>query len=394
MARPRPEHGVSRVKHVKRVLLLLLAAGQWVVPAAGGGLTPADVTARWAQRLHFWRLTDVAWPLDEAAVYLAPAAADDCHCRNQCLADDRCVAVDYRLTDTGPLCRLASRRGNATGAPADGSAVFTAVRAGLAAFGEHCLSDGECGWDVVAGRCLAGVCACSGERLGDQCVVSDCHQLMASPAGVAPSGEYWVQLAPGETPLALFCDMETDGGGWTVFQRRQNDTEQLDFYRDWQQYRDGFGNVTGQFWLGNELLHRLTARRPQQLRIDLFSFEDEHRFAQYQSVTLAGEDDFYRIQVSTYSGNAGGSFGSCNGKQFSTKDADHDTHSAGSCANMYRGGWWYSACHGSNLNGLYLWGPTELYARGVVFSGWLGYYYSLKHTEMKIRPTDVSTSTM
>jgi len=33
-----------------------------------------------------------------------------------------------------------------------------------------------------------------------------------------------------------------------VFQRRMNGTE--DFYRNWQNYRDGFGNLDGEFWLG------------------------------------------------------------------------------------------------------------------------------------------------
>ena len=365
--------GAGAGRRIRRLPLpLLLAVCLSVSPADGSALTVAEVAARWQQRLHFWQLVDVPWLLPDEAVYLRPDVADDCHCRNLCLADVSCAAADFQLTGTGPLCRLAGRRGNSTAPAAIGTSVFTAVRAGLAAFGEHCLTDLECGWDVVAARCLSGVCSCPAERIGDQCVVPDCYDLRRSPAGVAPSGEYWVQLAPAEPALLLSCDMETDSGGWTVFQRRQNDTEQLDFFRDWQSYRDGFGNVSGQFWLGNELIHRLTTRRPQQLRIDLFSFEDEHRFAQYQSMTLSGEDDFYRIAINTLSGNAGGSFSSCNGQQFTTKDSDHDTYS-GSCALLYFGGWWYTSCHGSNLNGLYLWGDTDLYARGVCFSSWLGY---------------------
>ena len=70
---------------------------------------------------------------------------------------------------------------------------------------------------------------------------------------------------------------------------------------------------------------------------------------------------------------------------FTTRDKDHDTNDGGSCALSYKGAWWYTKCHSSNLNGLYLGGHHELYAKGVTWNAWRGYYYSLKNTEMKIR---------
>lgn len=60
--------------------------------------------------------------------------------------------------------------------------------------------------------------------------------------------------------------METDGGGWTIIQRRK--VGLTSFNRDWKQYRDGFGNIRGDFWLGNENIYRLS-RRPTVLRVEL-----------------------------------------------------------------------------------------------------------------------------
>ena len=74
-----------------------------------------------------------------------------------------------------------------------------------------------------------------------------------------------------------------------------------------------------------------------------------------------------------------------NGRSFSTFDNDNDAY-ATSCAEEFKGGWWYNACHWSNVNGLYLVGPHDSHADGVNWLTWRGYNYSLKFTEMKIRP--------
>jgi len=73
------------------------------------------------------------------------------------------------------------------------------------------------------------------------------------------------------------------------------------------------------------------------------------------------------------------------GHKFSTRDQDNDL-SSGSCAVAYKGAWWYSNCHNSNLNGRYLRGNHSSYADGVEWKTWTRQYYSLRFTEMKIRP--------
>ena len=77
------------------------------------------------------------------------------------------------------------------------------------------------------------------------------------------------------------------------------------------------------------------------------------------------------------------------GAKFSTKDQDNDSSSSSSCAMSYKGAWWYTACHSSNLNGLYAQTGAQnhtSYADHVNWQHWRGYHYSIQFTEMKIRP--------
>jgi hypothetical protein len=88
--------------------------------------------------------------------------------------------------------------------------------------------------------------------------------------------------------------MQTDAGGWTVFQRRQNAS--VDFFRDWQEYKSGFGNLNGNFWLGLEKIHRLTQSDKNFLRVDLTYFTNETAYAEYGTFSVASESDFYKLE--------------------------------------------------------------------------------------------------
>ena len=71
---------------------------------------------------------------------------------------------------------------------------------------------------------------------------------------------------------------------------------------------------------------------------------------------------------------------------FTTKDEDNDKSSTKNCAVTYKGAWWHKDCHNSNLNGLYLPGDNTAFGEGMNWKHWRGQPYSLKKTEMKIRP--------
>ena len=103
----------------------------------------------------------------------------------------------------------------------------------------------------------------------------------------------------------VYCDMRTDGGGWTVFQRRQDGS--VDFYRGWNDYKSGFGQLTAEFWLGNDKIHRLTAARPCSLRVELERWNGVKEYAKYGKFNVSDEQARYRLEVSSYSGTAGDS---------------------------------------------------------------------------------------
>ncbi|XP_048057024.1 tenascin isoform X1 [Megalobrama amblycephala] len=207
---------------------------------------------------------------------------------------------------------------------------------------------------------------------------TDCSQEQQN--GVLESGivELFPQGREGK-PVMVYCDMETDGGGWMVFQRRKDG--KTNFFRSWREYSSGFGALDGEFWLGNELLHNFTKMSPMTLRIDLRA-GGESVYARYSSFSVENAKKHYTIRVSGYSGTAGDSMSYHNGRPFSTRDRDPQPFIT-RCAMSYRGGWWYKNCHEANLNGLY---NTNKNHQGVIWTEWKGKNFSIPFTEMKFRP--------
>ena len=173
--------------------------------------------------------------------------------------------------------------------------------------------------------------------------------------------------------------METDGGGWTVFQRRQDGS--VDFYRYWTDYENGFGNLTGEFWLGLSKIHRLTKEGSNTLRVDLGDFEGNTRYANYSTFSISDGSTEYILTVGGYSGTAGDSLVYHNGMRFTTRDNDNDS-SGGNCAQSYTGAWWYHSCYDSNLNGRYFNTETNN-NEGIKWWRWKS--TTLKSSQMKTR---------
>ncbi|XP_035826638.1 techylectin-5B [Aplysia californica] len=180
--------------------------------------------------------------------------------------------------------------------------------------------------------------------------------------------------------MQVVCDTETDNGGWIVVQRRTS--ADVDFFRGWVDYKNGFGDLSGNFWFGLEKIHQLTKKERYELRVD-FTYKGTNYYAIYKNFLLLGESENYKIKISGYSGNAGDQMIYDNGQAFTTKDRDNDPNNSGNCARIRHGAWWYKQCGHVNFNGAW---ATEKWAKGVCWYRVTGWGSSATFSEMKIRP--------
>lgn len=174
--------------------------------------------------------------------------------------------------------------------------------------------------------------------------------------GQTSSGVYTIYpSAANKSGQRVHCDMETDGGDWTVIQRRgQFGNSMYYFYRNWTEYASGFGDVEKEYWIGNHALHALTSGEdPMSLRVVLNRSGSESVSVDYGWFKIASEEDFFRISVRDFKGADGwNALRKVDGMPFSTFDKTIDVKET-SCGKLYHGAWWYTlSCHGPNLNGV------------------------------------------
>lgn len=194
-----------------------------------------------------------------------------------------------------------------------------------------------------------------------------------------------------DEPFKACCYVDKNTS-WTVIQRRLDGS--VDFYRNWTDYRLGFGQLEGEFWFGNEHIHQLSSQGDYRLRVEMVTWNGQPHWAEYRHFRLSSESDNFRLDVDGFvpGGNAGDSLTSAwdndhNGQQFSTYDNDNDARFYDNCAQHYRGAWWFRSCFQSHLNGVYYQrgSHNNYFVRNGIQWNTIHPYSSLRRTTMMLR---------
>ncbi|XP_073828515.1 ficolin-2-like isoform X1 [Musca autumnalis] len=181
-----------------------------------------------------------------------------------------------------------------------------------------------------------------------------------------------------------FKMVANDGSIWTTIARRMDGS--VDFYKNWAEYKAGFGNPP---FIGLEKLHLLTTAVPHvELKIVIRSWDNEERYAIYDGFQIGNETEKYQIKLlGACSGTAGDAMRIHDGQHFTTFDEDNDGIDKGNCAKFYEGAWWFSYCCTSHLFGPYR-QKEDANTTGITWYNfdWKSRHYSFKYVEMLLRP--------
>ncbi|XP_044270107.1 angiopoietin-related protein 1-like [Tribolium madens] len=218
-------------------------------------------------------------------------------------------------------------------------------------------------------------------------VPKNCLEVQNS--GQTSSGIYKIKPKTSSKVFLVYCDLKTKDGGWTYLLNRLDGTE--NFNLAWEDYKWGFGNLNGEFWLGLEHLHELTGDGGYELLIELEDWVKVKVYARYSLFAIGSELEGYSLKVlGGYSGDAGDSLSYSAGTKFSTKDKDQD-HSPNNCADIHGGAWWYRNCMHALLTGNYMKEsvPPDQEHKIMYWESFRGTRYSLKIARMMVKPIKV-----
>ncbi|XP_071133318.1 uncharacterized protein [Mytilus edulis] len=220
------------------------------------------------------------------------------------------------------------------------------------------------GRHLLCGACCADSNYCNGNMIcgNQQKFPRECEDIQSNSCGV-----YRIYPSSQNHPVYVYCIMEK-GKKWTVIQRRINGS--VDFFRTWNEYKEGFGSAYGEYWLGNGHIHDMSTYGSHELSIVLVNSTGEKGYANYSKFSVEDEQSNYLLYVTGYSGtisndamNSDGNSSPSGGgdkHMFTTKDRDNDQYNGTNCAVSNHGGWWYGMCRYLGIN--------EVYRKGNLYS--------------------------
>ncbi|XP_062141775.1 angiopoietin-related protein 2-like [Drosophila sulfurigaster albostrigata] len=215
----------------------------------------------------------------------------------------------------------------------------------------------------------------------DQALVDNNEKIYSNCAEATAysqtSGVYQIYIPQYiEHPFRVACDAKTQGGVWTIILNRMDGS--VNFYRKWNTYKKGFGDLDGEFFLGLDKIYALTGDYSQELLVILEDFQGKEVFERYEKFAISGEDEEYALNTL---GKASGTAGDSLSYNYRQKFATFDRDNANNCAKNRSGAWWYNNCSAANLAGTY--NGTD---RNCIYWNTFHNVESLKRATMMIRP--------
>ncbi|XP_067426194.1 fibrinogen-like protein 1-like protein [Emydura macquarii macquarii] len=190
------------------------------------------------------------------------------------------------------------------------------------------------------------------EPVYEEYIARDCRAAYLN--GRRQSGLYVVR-PKNSSLIVVYCEMSQAAGGWTVLMRNTV-SQKTAWARSWTAYKNGFGELEGNHWLGNEFIHLLTRQNAFAVRFVLVTADNKTIHADYHSFELDSEANGYALRLGDHSGDAGDALtvmyetGIHDNMKFSTSDRDQDRRVPDNCAIRHGGGWWYDNCRSAVLS--------------------------------------------
>lgn len=194
------------------------------------------------------------------------------------------------------------------------------------------------------------------------------------------SGLYTIFRSGPFNPVYTYCDLETDGGGWTVIMRQTFNCT-TNFERGWEDYEEGFGSLQGSFWMGLKEMQVLAESGNWLLRVDMERENGSRHHVAFNGFKLKGEN-YQLVLGPEHSKDISNNIAIFNGSSFSTHNRDTGGQN---CPRQFKAGWWFREddCIGTVGNALTTKVPT--------LSTWYVPHTKedvrMKYYEMKVRPT-------
>ncbi|XP_046546273.1 fibrinogen-like protein 1 [Haliotis rubra] len=216
-----------------------------------------------------------------------------------------------------------------------------------------CLNGGTYNSTTSTCRCYHGFIGHYCERL-----MYDCTEGSQSPHYTDQKGLFYILPPTASSPFKVMCNMKY--GGKVYLMRKDATYPYVDFNRTWEEYRDGFGDLTldGNFWLGNEKIFLISTYRDMKLNIQMYHNSDFYQHF-YKQFKVLNESSGYKASYIHHFGNSKHNFthylDNCmkdqNEMLFTSIDRDNDLKNGENCAQIRLSGWWYNECGGCNPTG-------------------------------------------